>query len=30
VSLAIAAALLLWIFRKTAAYYKKTNPPVTV
>ena len=30
VSLAIAAALLLWIFRKTAAYYKKVNPPVTV
>jgi MATE family multidrug resistance protein len=30
VSLAVAAALLLWIFKKTANYYEKTNPPVTV
>jgi MATE family multidrug resistance protein len=30
VSLAVAAALLLWIFKKTASYYEKTNPPVTV
>jgi MATE family multidrug resistance protein len=29
-SLAVAAALLLWIFRKTAVYYEKNNPPVTV
>jgi len=26
----VAAALLLWIFRKTAVYYEKNNPPVTV
>jgi MATE family multidrug resistance protein len=29
-SLAVAAALLLWIFRRTAAHYERTKPPVTV
>ncbi|MEY3840830.1 MAG: hypothetical protein RIR08_1567 [Pseudomonadota bacterium] len=29
-SLAVAAALLLWIFRRTAAHYERTKPPVPV
>jgi MATE family multidrug resistance protein len=29
-SLAVAAALLLWIFRRTAAHYERTKPPLTV